>query len=110
LADVSVEAIAVFGVLSEQADVPAPAGVLPEVVARGLRSGGQRGEALECPRDGGGPGPVGGQVQRELAGVAGEFAGDVEQSVAQPLGLADGVLAVKELEFPRSGGQGLIRR
>src|SRR5919201_5045818 len=37
----------------------------------GPRSGGQRGEAFERLRDGGGPGPVGGQVQRELAGVAG---------------------------------------
>lgn len=60
------------------------------------RSGGQRGEALERVGDRGGPGPVGGQVQRELAGVAGELAGDVQQPVAQALGLADAVLAVEE--------------
>ena len=41
------------------------------VVEERGRLGGQRGQALERLRDGGGPGPVGGQVQRELAGVAG---------------------------------------
>jgi hypothetical protein len=69
----------------------------------GWRSGGQRGEALERVRDGGRPGPVGGQVQRELAGVAGELAGDVQQPVAQSLGLADGMFAVEEQQLRPDG-------
>ena len=52
----------------------------------------RRWNALE---DRGGPGPVGGEVQRELSGVAGELSGDVQDAVAQPLGLADLVLAVE---------------
>jgi len=35
-------------------------------------------------------------VQRKLAGVAGEAAGDVQQPVAQALGFADAVFAVEE--------------
>jgi hypothetical protein len=54
------------------------------VVGERGRSGGQRGEALERARDGAAPGPVGGQVQYEPAGVAGELAGDVQQPVAMP--------------------------
>lgn len=69
----------------------------------GRRSGGQRGEALERLGDGGGPGPVGGQVQRQLAGVAGELAGDVQQPVAQSLGLADGMFAVEEQQLGPDG-------
>jgi hypothetical protein len=43
---------------------------------------GQRGEAFERAGDGRAPEPVGGQVQREPAGVAGQLAGDVQQSVS----------------------------
>ena len=60
LADVLAEAIAVVGVLGEQGDVPARAGVLVEVVEEDGRSSGQCGEAFERLRDGAGPGPVGG--------------------------------------------------
>ena len=42
-----------------------------------------------------GPGPVGREVQGDSAGVAGELPGDVQDPVAQPLGLADLVLAVE---------------
>ena len=87
---------ATIAVLGEQGDVPARAGCWRGSLRKVGRSGGQRGEALERLRDGGGPGPVGGQVQRELAGVAGEAAGDVQQPVAQALGFADAVLAVEE--------------
>jgi hypothetical protein len=42
-------------------------------------------------------------VQGELAGVAGEFAGDVQQPVAQALGLAGGVFAVEEQQLGPDG-------
>ena len=77
--------------------------VLGMVVEEGWRSGGQAGEAFERRGDGGGPGPVGGQVQRELAGVAGELAGDVQQPVAQVLGLADAVLAIEAQQLGPDG-------
>jgi hypothetical protein len=66
-------------------------------------SGGQRGEAFERAGDGGAPGPVGGQVQREPAGVAGQAAGDMQQAVAQSLGLAGGVVAVEEQQLGPDG-------
>ena len=52
-------------------------------------------QALERAWDRAGPGPVGGKVQCGSAGVAGELPGDVQDAVAQPLGLADLVLAVE---------------
>jgi len=42
-------------------------------------------------------------VQREPAGVAGEAAGDVQQPIAQALGLADGVLAVEQQQLGPDG-------
>jgi hypothetical protein len=42
-------------------------------------------------------------VQGEAAGVAGELAGDVQQPVAQSLGLADGVLAVEQQQLGPDG-------
>jgi len=42
-------------------------------------------------------------VQRELAGVAGELAGDVQQPVAQSLGLADGVFCVEQQQLRPDG-------
>jgi hypothetical protein len=42
-------------------------------------------------------------VQREPAGVACEPAGDVQQPVAQSLGLADGVFAVEEQQLGPDG-------
>ena len=53
-------------------------------------------EALERVEDRAGPGPVGGEVQGGLSGVAGDLPGDVQDAVAQPLGFCDGVLAVEE--------------
>ena len=50
--------------------------------------GGERLQALERAVDRCGPGPVGGEVQRGAAGVAGELSGDVQDAVAQPLGFA----------------------
>jgi hypothetical protein len=52
-------------------------------------------EAFERAQDRSGPGPVGREVQGTLAGVTGEVPGDVQDSVAQSLGLADPVLAVE---------------
>jgi hypothetical protein len=46
-------------------------------------------EALEPVEDCVGPGPVGGEVERTAAGVAGQLPGDVQDPVAQPFGLAD---------------------
>src|SRR5215212_10372971 len=92
-----------------------PVGVVPRRswaarVGRGVGAGGWRcdrvgGPALaggrwECREalEGGGqlarPGPVAVEVQDRLAGVEGEAAGDVQQPVAQPLGLAASELAV----------------
>ena len=42
-------------------------------------------------------------MQRELAGVAGKAPGDVQQPVAQSLGLADGVLAVEQQQLGPDG-------
>jgi hypothetical protein len=42
-------------------------------------------------------------VQRELTGVAGQASGDVQQAVAQPLGLADAVLAVEAQQLGPDG-------
>src|SRR4051794_29787017 len=71
-------ASAVFEVLVRAPRRAGAGRVLGMVVEEGWRSGGQRGETLERVRDGGGPGPVGGQVQREPAGVAGQAPGDVQ--------------------------------
>jgi hypothetical protein len=63
-----------------------------------LVSSPRRGESLqsfEGEEDRAGPGPVGGELQRLAAGVAGELAGDVEDPVAQPFGLAHAVFAVE---------------
>ena len=50
-----------------------------------------------------GPGPVGGEVQGRLAGVAGELSGDVQDAVAQPLGLAELVFAVEREQLRPDG-------
>ena len=50
LADVLAEAIAVVGVLGEQGDVPARAGVLVEVVEEDGRSGGIRDDRIAWGR------------------------------------------------------------
>ena len=56
---------------------------------------GERLEAFEGAQDRACPGPVGGEVQGRLAGVAGEVPGDVQEPVAQPFGLVELVLAVE---------------
>ena len=61
----------------------------------GSAVGGERSQAFEGAEDRCGPGPVGGEVQGDVAGVAGELPGDVQDAVAQPFGLADRVLAVE---------------
>ena len=52
-------------------------------------------EAAEGVEDRGGPGPVGGEVKRVAAGVAGEVAGDVQDPVAQSFGFADSMLVLQ---------------
>ena len=54
---------------------------------RGSAARGERLELLKRAKDRAGPGPVGGEVQRGPAGVAGELPGYVQDPVAQPLGL-----------------------
>ena len=61
----------------------------------GSAARGERLELLERAEDRAGPGPVGGEVQRGPAGVAGELPGDVEDPVAQSLGFAEPVLALE---------------
>ena len=56
---------------------------------------GERLQALEAVEDRVGPGPVGGEVQGDAAGVAGELPGDVQDPVAQPFGLVEPVFAVE---------------
>jgi hypothetical protein len=55
----------------------------------------ERVEAFERAGDRAGSGPVGGQMQCGLAGVAGELSGDVQDAVAQALGFGELVLAVE---------------
>jgi len=64
---------------------------------------GERLEAFERLEDRGGPGPVGGEVERGAAGVAGELAGDVQDPVAKSLGLADLVLGVEREQLRPDG-------
>ena len=70
-----------------------------------LRERAQAGERVE---ERFAPGPAARQVEAQPAGVAGEPAGDVEEPVAQPLGLAAGELAVEQ-EPLRPGEQVLGR-
>lgn len=48
-------------------------------------------EAFERLEDRAGPGPLGREVQRDPAGVAGELSGDVQDPVAQPFGFTGAV-------------------
>jgi hypothetical protein len=57
--------------------------------------GRQRVQALEGAQDRAGPGPVGGEMQRGAACMAGELPGDVQDAVTKALGLGDAVLAVE---------------
>jgi hypothetical protein len=56
----------------------------------------ERAQALEGCEELLAPGPAARQVQTELAGVAGEPAGDVEEPVAEPFGFAAGELAAEQ--------------
>lgn len=56
---------------------------------------GERLEAFERLEDRAGPGPLGREVQRDPAGVAGELSGDVQDPVAQPFGFTGAVFAVE---------------
>lgn len=47
--------------------------------------GRERVQALECPHDRPGPGPVGWQVKRRASCVAADLSGDVKDAVAQSL-------------------------
>lgn len=57
--------------------------------------GGQRLQALEGARDRAGPGPVGGEVQRDPSGMLGKLPGDVQDAITQPLGFAGLVFTVE---------------
>lgn len=65
--------------------------------ARAGRSavGRQRVESLERGEQRGGPGPVVLEMQRGAPGVARQARGDVQDAVAQPLGLSDRVLTLQ---------------
>jgi hypothetical protein len=65
--------------------------------------GGERLEAFERAEDRLGPGPVGWEVQGVAPGVVGELACDVQDPVAQPLGLADVVLAIEREQLRPDG-------
>jgi hypothetical protein len=85
----------VFGQPSARALAGRCCWVLGRCRRRCLAVSGERVEAFERAEDRGDPGPVGGEVQGALAGVAGEVPGDVQDSVAQPLGLACFVFPVE---------------
>lgn len=56
-------------------------------------------EVLEGLEDGAGPKPVGGEMQGDPGGVAGELRGHVQDPVAQPSRLADLLFAVEREEL-----------
>src|SRR5204862_4418402 len=63
----------------------------------------QRLDAFERLEDRAGPGPVGGEVKGVAAGVVGELAGDVQDPVAKPFGLAGAVFAVEREQLRPDG-------
>ena len=66
-------------------------------------AGGERLEAFERAEDRAGPGPLGREVQRDPAGVAGELSGDVQDPVAQPFGFTGAVFAVEREQLRPDG-------